>query len=75
MIAAVRWVWRKLGRCGRVLCAPNDARLTPGYVLSLPGPVIIYGQDWCHDGGDDYYRLGYVVCEHWSGPRLTGQVT
>ena len=38
---------------------PQDLRqLTPWYVLSLPGPVIIYGQDWCYDGGDDYYRLG-----------------
>jgi len=54
---------------------PQDLRqLTPGYVLSLPGPVIIYGQDWCYDGGDDYYRLGYVYREHWSDPRLTGRI-
>jgi hypothetical protein len=38
---------------------PQDLwQLTPWYVLSLPGLVIIYGQDWCYDGGDDYYRLG-----------------
>ena len=48
--------------------------LTPGYVLSLPAPVIIYGQNWCYDGGDDYYRFGYVYREHWSDPRLIGQV-
>jgi hypothetical protein len=54
---------------------PQDLRrLIPGYVLSLPGPVIIYGQDWCYDGGEDYYRLGYVYREHWSDPLLTGHI-
>jgi hypothetical protein len=54
---------------------PHDLRqLIPWYILSLPGPVIIYGQDWCYDGGDDYYRLGYVYREHWSDPLLTGQI-
>jgi hypothetical protein len=54
---------------------PQDLRqLTPWYVLSLPGPVIIYGQDWCYAGGDDYYRLGYVYREHWSDPRLIGRI-
>jgi hypothetical protein len=54
---------------------PQDLRqLTPWYVLSLPGPVIIYGQDWCYEGGDDYYRLGYVYREHWSSPYLTGRI-
>lgn len=54
---------------------PQDLQhLTPGYVLSLPAPVIISGQNWCYDGGDDYYRLGYVYREHWSDPRLIGQV-
>jgi hypothetical protein len=54
---------------------PQDLRqLIPWYVLSLPGPVIIYGQDWCYDGGDDYYRLGYVYREHWSDPLLTGRI-
>ena len=51
--------------CAREGRYPQDLRqLTPGYVLSLPGPVTIYGQDWCFDGGDDYYRLGYVYREH-----------
>jgi hypothetical protein len=44
------------------------------YIFSLPEPVIIYGQNWCYDGGDDYYRLGYVYREHWSDPRLSGRV-
>lgn len=54
---------------------PQDlGQLTPRYALWLPRPVIIYGQDWCYDGGDDYYRLGYVDREHWSDPRLIGRV-
>lgn len=52
----------------------NLQRLTPGYILSLPGPVIIYGQDWCYQGGKDYYRLGYLDREHWSSPILFGRV-
>jgi hypothetical protein len=54
---------------------PHDLRqLIPWSILSLPGPVIIYGQDWCYDGGQDYYRLGYVDREHWSDPLLSGQI-
>jgi len=52
----------------------NLRQLTPWYSLSLPGPVIIYGQGWCYDGGNDYYRLGYVYREHWSDPRLIGRI-
>jgi hypothetical protein len=52
----------------------NLRQLTPRYILSLPEPVIIYGQDWCYDGGEDYYRLGYVYREHWSDPRLIGRI-
>jgi hypothetical protein len=54
---------------------PQDLRqLIPWHTLTIPGPVIIYGQDWCYDGGEDYYRLGYVYREHWSDPRLIGQI-
>lgn len=54
---------------------PQDLRqLTPRYSLSLPRPVIIYGQDWCYDGGNEFYRLGYVYREHWSDPRLVGRI-
>jgi hypothetical protein len=52
----------------------NLRQLVPGYALSLPGPVIIFGQGWCYDGGDDYYRLGYVDRQHWSDPRLIGRI-
>ena len=51
----------------------NLQQLTPRHIISIPGPVIIYGQDWCYDGGNDYYRLGYVDREHWSSPYLFGQ--
>ena len=54
---------------------PQDLRqLTPGYVLSLPGPVLLFGQDWCYEGGSDYYRLGAVYREHWSNPFITARV-
>jgi hypothetical protein len=53
---------------------PQELRqLTPRYVLSVPGPIMILGQDWCYDGGEGYYRLGYVYRDHWSDPRLTGR--
>lgn len=54
---------------------PQDLRqLTPWHAVSLPGPVIIFGQNWCYDGGDDYYRLGYVDREHWNAPPTLGRV-
>jgi hypothetical protein len=54
---------------------PNSlAQLTPWYLLTLPQPVIIYGQDWCYEGGDDHFRLGYVDRKHWSDPRLIGRI-
>lgn len=49
-------------------------QLVPRDALFLPGPVILYGQDWCYDGGQDYYRLGYVYREHWSNPHLLGRL-
>jgi hypothetical protein len=52
---------------------PDLQRLTPWYALTLPGPVTIYGQDWCYDGGEGYYRLGYVYREQWSDPHLTAR--
>jgi len=54
---------------------PDELRqLIPRYLLSIPKPVIIYGQDWCYDGGKDYFRLGYVDRQHWSNPRLIGKI-
>jgi hypothetical protein len=54
---------------------PADlGELTPGYALTLPGPMILYGEAWCYDSGEGYYRLGYVYREHWSDPRLAGRL-
>jgi hypothetical protein len=54
---------------------PPDLRaLTPWYVFPLPGPVIIYGEGWCFDAGEDHYRLGYIYRQHWSNPRLIGRI-
>lgn len=50
------------------------SQLGPWYALSRPRPMIIYGQDWCYESGDGYYRLGYIDREHWSDPRLIGRV-
>jgi len=52
----------------------NLQQLIPWYAISLPGPVIIYGQGWCYQGDIDYYRLGYLNREHWSSPILFGRV-
>jgi hypothetical protein len=48
--------------------------LTPRYAFTLPGPMILYGQGWCYNSGEGYYRLGYVNREHWSAPRLSGRL-
>ena len=50
------------------------SELTPRSILSLPEPLIIYGQAWCYESGDGYYRLGYVDREHWSDPRMIGRI-
>lgn len=50
------------------------SQLTPWTILSLPEPVVIFGQPWCYEGGDDYYRLGYVYREHWSDRGLVGRL-
>jgi len=44
------------------------SELTPWYLLYIPNPVIIPGQDWCYEGGIDHYRLGYVYREFFSMP-------
>jgi len=44
------------------------ADVTPGYLLYLPTPFIIPHQDWCYQGGSDYYRLGYVYRDYFSTP-------
>ena len=54
---------------------PQSMRqLVPGHALILPRPVVLYGQDWCYDGGAEYYRLAYVERQHWSAPILIVRV-
>ncbi len=54
---------------------PQDLRqLVPWTALSIPGPVIIYGQEWCYQGGADYYRLGAITRDAWFSPILTGRI-
>lgn len=52
----------------------NLQQLVPWYILSLSTPVIIYGQDWCYQGGEDSYRFGYLDREHWSSPIRFGRL-
>jgi hypothetical protein len=52
----------------------NLGQLSPWYMLTIPSPVIINGAGWCYNGGDGYYRLGYVYREHWSAPQITGRL-
>jgi len=40
--------------------------LTPRYILYIPNPYIIPGQDWCYDGSKDYYPFGYVYHKYFS---------
>ncbi len=36
------------------------AKLVPFYLWRIPQPMIFRDQTWCYEGGDGYYRLGYV---------------
>jgi hypothetical protein len=49
-------------------------QLVPWVIPALPGPVILYQQDWCYDAGEDYYRLAAVDRAHWSSPELFAHV-
>jgi hypothetical protein len=49
-------------------------QLTPWYILTVREPLIIFGQEWCYEAGQEYYRLGYVDRQHWSDPRLIGKI-
>jgi hypothetical protein len=68
----VQAIERYHARTGRY--PQNLDQLRPWYAPLLPGPVIIFGQDWCYDGGENYYRLGYIDRQHWSDPRLIGRI-
>lgn len=46
----------------------NLSNLIPRYILYIPNPFIIPGQDWCYEGGDEYYRFGYLYRQFFSLP-------
>lgn len=51
---------------GRYPTALNE--LTPRYLLFIPEPTIIYGQNWCYDSDGSNHRLAYLELAHWSSP-------
>jgi hypothetical protein len=53
-----RAIQRYYGRQGHYPSRLAD--LMPFYLWRIPQPVIYRDQTWCYEGGDDYYRLGYV---------------
>jgi hypothetical protein len=46
-------------------------QLTPRYLLSIPEPVYIHGQEWCYAAGDEGFQLAYITRDHWSSPYLS----
>jgi hypothetical protein len=40
--------------------------LFPGNLVYIPKPMMIPGQAWCYEGGQDYFRLGYVYRKYFS---------
>ena len=54
---------------------PQDlSELSPREMLRIPHPMIVPGQNWCYQGGPNYYRLGLVYREHWSSPYFSVRV-
>jgi hypothetical protein len=44
--------------------------LTPAYLPFILGPLTGRGQIWCYEGGESYYRLGYVIFLRYYEPTL-----
>jgi len=47
---------------------PSLTALTPNYLPFILGPLTGRDQVWCYEGGQDYYRLGYVYYQRYYGP-------
>jgi hypothetical protein len=60
---AIKWFHAENGMYPQAL-----SELTPRYLLYIPVPYIIREQNWCFEGGRDYYRFGYVNREMFSLP-------
>ena len=45
---------------------PADLKdLTPNYIPFILGPLSGRAQVWCYQGGQDYYRLGYIFIQRY----------
>jgi hypothetical protein len=44
------------------------SELVPNYLFRIPEPIILRGESWCYQGGQDYYRLGAFYREYFSTP-------
>lgn len=42
--------------------------LVPGHLVYVPPPLMIPGQTWCYEGGNDHYRLAYKYRAYFSSP-------
>jgi hypothetical protein len=42
--------------------------LFPWNLVYVPRPIMIPGETWCYEGGQDFYRLGYVYRQFFSTP-------
>ena len=45
--------------------------LVPSDQWRILRPMIMPDQEWCFQGGSDFYRLGAIYREHWSSPYLS----
>ena len=53
-------------RAGRYPSTLNE--LAPRDLLYVPQPVMFRGEDWCYQGGTEYYRFGTFFHEYFSAP-------
>lgn len=40
--------------------------LVPRDLLSVPQPILLHGEQWCYQGGTDFYRLTAFYQQHWA---------
>jgi MFS family permease len=50
------------------------AAIVPAELWWIPQPMILPDQEWCYQGGTDYFQLGALYREYWSTPFLVVQV-
>jgi hypothetical protein len=47
------------------------SNLVPRELWRIPLPMIMPDEEWCYQGGSNFYRLGAIYREHWSSPYLS----